>query len=122
MGHVPTSRCFWNPKVSWRKQSALQHYERTFTRRCLCGLCAKHSSPGSGTTKFILNFACFSRFFQYWHDPINFDEYLEKSQFIAEINNELEVKNASYAENLAKLENFVMLKFAEVSYYSYILF
>ena len=32
-------------------------------------------------------------FFQYWHDPIHLDEYIEKSQFIAEINNEKEVKN-----------------------------
>merc|ERR1712004_499686 len=48
---------------------------------------------------------------QYWHDPIHLDEYVEKSQFIAEINNEKEVKNETYAENLKKLENFVMAKF-----------
>jgi hypothetical protein len=29
---------------------------------------------------------------------------VEKSRFIAEINNEKEVKNASYAENLSQLE------------------
>ena len=52
--------------------------------------------------------------FQYWHDPINLDEYVEKSQFIAEINNEKAVKNESYAENLKKLENFVMAVFIEV--------
>ena len=54
-------------------------------------------------------------FFQYWHDPIHADQYVEKSQFIAEINNEREVKNLTYAENLVKLENFVMVKFADVS-------
>ena len=53
-------------------------------------------------------------FFQYWHDPIHLDEYVEKSQFIAEINNEKEVKNETYAENLKKLENFVMAKFVNV--------
>merc|ERR1711988_1670012 len=30
---------------------------------------------------------------QYWHDPIHNDEYLEKSQFIADINNERSMKN-----------------------------
>lgn len=46
---------------------------------------------------------------QYWHDPLHFDTYVEKSRFIAEINNEKPEKNATYAENLAKLENFVMI-------------
>ena len=40
---------------------------------------------------------------QYWHDPLHFDTYVEKSQFIAEINNEKAVKNESYAINLASL-------------------
>ena len=53
-------------------------------------------------------------FFQYWHDPLHFDTYVEKSQFIGEINNEGAVKNESYATNLAKLEHFVLVKFAEV--------
>jgi len=47
---------------------------------------------------------------QYWHDPLHFDTYVEKSLFIAEINNEKAVKNESYAVNLASLENFVMVK------------
>merc|ERR1712215_518453 len=47
---------------------------------------------------------------QYWHDPLDFDTYVEKSKFIAEINNEKDVKNASYAVNLNKLENFIMIK------------
>merc|ERR1712168_1000902 len=47
---------------------------------------------------------------QYWHDPLHFDTYVEKSQFIAEINNEKAVKNESYAVNLASLKNFVMVK------------
>ena len=42
---------------------------------------------------------------QYWHDPLHFDTYVEKSQFIAEVNNEKAEKNASYAINLASLEN-----------------
>jgi len=47
---------------------------------------------------------------QYWHDPLHFDTYIEKSKFLAEINNEKPDKNSSYAENLAALENFVMVK------------
>ena len=47
---------------------------------------------------------------QYWHDPLHFETYVEKSLFIAEINNEKAVKNESYAVNLASLENFVMVK------------
>ena len=72
---------------------------------------------GSSSSKYqkFLWFNIQNVFFQYWHDPINLDEYVEKSQFIAEINNEREVKNVTYAENLLKLENFVMVKFADVS-------
>merc|ERR1712183_637180 len=50
---------------------------------------------------------------QYWHDPLHFDTYVEKSKFIAEINNEKTNKNESYAVNLATLENFVMVKHTE---------
>merc|ERR1712168_796516 len=46
---------------------------------------------------------------QYWHDPLHEDTYLEKSRFIAEINNERADKNATYKENLVKLENLVMI-------------
>ena len=51
---------------------------------------------------------------QYWHDPLHFDTYVEKSQFIAEVNNEKAEKNASYAINLASLENFVLVKHNQV--------
>ena len=54
-------------------------------------------------------------FFQYWHDPIHYDQYLEKSQFIADINNERSMKNETYKENLVKLENLVLVKNLDVS-------
>jgi palmitoyl-protein thioesterase len=41
------------------------------------------------------------------------DEYLEKSGFLADINNERVLKNASYAERIAALEKFVMVVFEE---------
>ncbi|PSN71278.1 palmitoyl-protein thioesterase 1 precursor [Corynespora cassiicola Philippines] len=41
------------------------------------------------------------------------DEYLENSNFLADINNERSAKNASYAESLASLDHFVMYMFEE---------
>lgn len=41
------------------------------------------------------------------------DEYLEHSNFLADINNEREDKNETYAENLASLDNLVMLVFED---------
>jgi len=65
----------------------------------------------------IINYGAYLNVFQgilvqaqYWHDPLHFDTYVEKSRFIAEINNEKPQKNESYAINLSKLENFVMVK------------
>ena len=63
---------------------------------------------------FLHNTFCLSK--QYWHDPVHADQYVEKSQFIGEINNEGPNKNASYAENLNKLENFVMVRNTEVNF------
>ena len=63
---------------------------------------------------FLHNTFCLSK--QYWHDPVHADQYIEKSQFIGEINNEGPNKNASYAENLNKLENFVMVRNTEVNF------
>ncbi|TKY88294.1 hypothetical protein EX895_002646 [Sporisorium graminicola] len=44
-------------------------------------------------------------------DPRAFASYLEKNDFIKDINNEGDEINATYAHNLASLENFVMLMF-----------
>lgn len=41
------------------------------------------------------------------------DEYLESSNFLADINNERVLKNVTYAENLARLDNFVMYLFED---------
>ncbi|KAI0593457.1 palmitoyl-protein thioesterase precursor [Biscogniauxia sp. FL1348] len=48
---------------------------------------------------------------QYFRDPEDLGSYLEHSNFLADINNEREVKNATYAANLARLENFAMYVF-----------
>jgi palmitoyl-protein thioesterase len=49
---------------------------------------------------------------QYFRSLSEYDKYLENSNFLADINNERAVKNATYAENLEKLEKFVMYIFA----------
>ncbi|CAG2054219.1 unnamed protein product, partial [Timema podura] len=47
---------------------------------------------------------------EYWHDPLKEDEYRQASIFLADINNE-RVKNATYKENLLRLNSFVLVKF-----------
>lgn len=39
--------------------------------------------------------------------------YLNKSRFLADINNELKVKNQTYKANLRKLEKLVLVMFDE---------
>jgi palmitoyl-protein thioesterase len=50
---------------------------------------------------------------QYFRDPTQYDNYLEHSNFLADINNERTVKNPTYKENIGKLENFVMYMFED---------
>lgn len=50
---------------------------------------------------------------QYFRDPEDMESYLANSNFLADINNEREVKNEGYAANLKTLENFVMYLFDE---------
>ncbi|XP_063363652.1 palmitoyl-protein thioesterase 1-like [Cydia amplana] len=65
----------------------------------------------------LLNYAAYQSWLQsslvqatYWHDPLNEEEYMRKSIYLADINNELAI-NETYRSNLKKLENFVMVKF-----------
>lgn len=50
---------------------------------------------------------------QYFRDPRELDQYLEHSNFLADINNEREVKNETYKKNLASLNKFAMFMFEE---------
>ena len=53
---------------------------------------------------------------QYYRDPhseAEYTSYLESSNFLADVNNERELKNVTYAENLGKLANFVMYIFED---------
>lgn len=50
---------------------------------------------------------------QYYRNPLDFENYLLYSNFLADINNERVLKNQTYAENMKKLDNFVMYLFSE---------
>ncbi|KAI1020190.1 hypothetical protein LB503_006229 [Fusarium chuoi] len=53
---------------------------------------------------------------QYYRNPAteaDYNKYLENSNFLADINNERELKNQKYKANLSKLTNFVMWKFED---------
>lgn len=50
---------------------------------------------------------------QYFRDPNQYEEYLEYSNFLADINNERKLKNQTYKANLEKLERFVMYLFED---------
>ncbi|OAX81265.1 hypothetical protein ACJ72_04393 [Emergomyces africanus] len=50
---------------------------------------------------------------QYFRDPMELDQYLAYSNFLADINNERPSKNATYKENMKKLNKFAMYMFAE---------
>lgn len=50
---------------------------------------------------------------QYYRDTNDFENYLEYSNFLADINNERGVKNTTYAENLAAMEKLVMVLFSD---------
>ncbi|CAB3399103.1 unnamed protein product [Caenorhabditis bovis] len=49
---------------------------------------------------------------QYWHDPINEDQYKNRSTFLADINNENKIKS-EYKKNLLQIKNLVLVKFSD---------
>ncbi|KAK4169882.1 palmitoyl-protein thioesterase 1 [Cladorrhinum sp. PSN259] len=74
---------------------------------CRVAMAVLKGSPWSGTVQSKLVPA------QYFRDPEELDQYLEHSNFLADINNERALKNVEYKKNIAKLENFVMYMFDE---------
>ena len=51
---------------------------------------------------------------QYFRDPADLDSYLQHSNFLADINNERpDARNETYADNVARLANFVMHMFED---------
>lgn len=50
---------------------------------------------------------------QYFRDMEHLDDYLEYSNYLADVNNERTKKNATYSKKISKLDKFIMIKFAE---------
>jgi palmitoyl-protein thioesterase len=50
---------------------------------------------------------------QYYRDTTDMENYLEHSNFLADVNNERPTKNKTYADNLARLHKFVMVVFGD---------
>lgn len=50
---------------------------------------------------------------QYFKDPLRYEEYLQKSRFLADINNDHGEKRQEYADRLKSLNKFVMFMFAK---------
>jgi len=50
---------------------------------------------------------------QYYRNGNDLDSYLQYSNFLADINNERDIKNKTYKDNLSKLKKFVMYVFEE---------
>lgn len=48
-------------------------------------------------------------FASYWKDPFNYDHYIDYNSFLADINNEKLVKNATYKQNLVSLNTYTLL-------------
>jgi len=80
--------------------------------------------PGDNATlcdyaRKLLNIGAYVSFVQdnlvqaeYWHDPLKHDEYVAKSVFLADLNQEKTV-NETYKTNLLKLKNLVLVKFSQ---------
>jgi palmitoyl-protein thioesterase len=48
---------------------------------------------------------------QYYRNPSDLETYLEKSEWLADVNNERDDKNKTYADNVKRLGDFVMIMF-----------
>ncbi|XP_033645194.1 palmitoyl-protein thioesterase 1-like [Asterias rubens] len=81
--------------------------------------CPGNSSSICDMVRKLLNLGAYVEFVQdmlvqaeYWHDPLNEDEYRNKSVYLAVTNQEKKV-NMAYKVNLQKLKKFVMVMFTE---------
>ncbi|KAF9957020.1 hypothetical protein BGZ72_002258 [Mortierella alpina] len=50
---------------------------------------------------------------QYYKDPRNLERYLERNIFLPDINNELVIKNSTYAKRLSSINKMVMFMFKD---------
>lgn len=81
--------------------------------------CQSETSPLCQSSRFFVRNNAFSSFVQNRFVPAQYykgfdhQAYLEGSIFLADINNEKDVKNKTYVQNLSTLENFVMIMFED---------
>jgi len=82
--------------------------------------CFANDSEICNLIREMLNIGVYEEFVQehlvqaeYWQDPLNEDEYLNKSVFLADINNAHDTKNETYKQNLITLNLFSMTLFTE---------
>jgi len=80
--------------------------------------CPGNNSAICEMVRKLLNIGVYEEFVQdhlvqaeYWQDPLNEQEYLNRSVFLADINNAHPVKNATYKANLQTLNLFSMTMF-----------
>lgn len=69
--------------------------------------------------RYVLSTAAYDKSIQehlvqaeYWHDPINEDQYRAKNIFLADINNERTI-NQTYKDNLLDLDHMVLVEFLQ---------
>lgn len=79
--------------------------------------CPSLSSSTCEHLRELLNYGAYLTWMQdflvqatYWHDPLHEDKYRNYSTFLADINNEVVVKQ-EYIENLKSLKRLVLVKF-----------
>lgn len=73
-----------------------------------------HALLSSGVyTEYAQTHSVTAQYFRDTRSAERFQKYLERNRFIFDINNEGATKNATYADNLKKLNKFVMIRFDE---------
>jgi palmitoyl-protein thioesterase len=84
--------------------------------------CPGNDSKMCELVRKLLNGGAYSEFVQphlvqaeYWHDPLNTKEYLEKCVFLPDINNALPTQNATYKKNFMSLNHLALVQFTEDS-------
>lgn len=100
-----------NPKVHNFISIGGQHQGIAQLPHCdipgVCSVVRRMISWGVNT-KFVQNHLVQA---QYWHDPTEEIKYKQYNTYLADLNNEYDIKNSTYKENLKSLNKFVMIKF-----------
>ncbi|KAF2071137.1 hypothetical protein CYY_007543 [Polysphondylium violaceum] len=85
-----------------------------------CEVTPGHNVSLCNMVRELLNYGVYTDMVQshlvqaeYWQDPMKYDEYLEKSQFLADINNARSVKNETYKLNFQSLNQLALVLFTQ---------